>query len=291
MTMTRAICRTFVCSGLAALVIAPAMALAAGFEVPADEAPRLKACEEKFCTMVLKKETAGDDLKCKLSKTWAQETLKGGETKTVRWGFGDARCNLNLNLARSEVISALTKPEYTVNIPSQTVRCEVDRSGELKPVTAKLAPKLVFKNGRAEKIWINLQELDGPADIKGTVWTAANLEDSLGIFHRGMIKSVNKFLYKRCNDLYGPAAVASANKRLNNEKRRAAVAAAKATAAGAAPDAAKAASAAKVPAAPGAQAPPSEKPAVATPKLVPKAEAAKPPAVTAPSDKAPAPAP
>ncbi|MEQ1576672.1 MAG: hypothetical protein ABL894_03375 [Hyphomicrobium sp.] len=221
----RAICRTFAGLMLAAAVLAAPASQAETMVVPDDEYPRLKKCEERFCTMVLKKEPVGDDLQCRLSKTWAQETIKGGESKTVRWGFGDARCKLNFNLARSEIIAALTMPEYTLAFPSQTVKCEVDREGELKPVTAKLAPKFLFKNGQAEKVWINLTELDGPADIKGTVWTAANLEDTIGIFHGSMIKSINKFLHKKCNDTYGPAALAKAQRKLELEQRRAARAA------------------------------------------------------------------
>ena len=69
-----------------------------------------------------------------------------------------------------------------------------------------LAPKMVFKNGHAEKVWINLKDLKAPADIKATIWTAAKLEDLLGFFHGKMIKSINKFMYSRCVELYGPAA-------------------------------------------------------------------------------------
>lgn len=175
---------------------------AAAIEPAANEAEVLKTCEQRLCTMALGKKPSGDDLKCALTKTWAKDTLKKGESKAVKWGFGDARCELVLNLDRAEVIAALTKPEHTINVPAHTVKCTVERDGEAKPVTAKLAPKLEFKNGRADKIWINLTDLSGPATIKATVWTAANLEDSLGIFHKGMIKSVNKFLYQRCGQRY-----------------------------------------------------------------------------------------
>ena len=226
----RAICRTFGHIFLAALALVAigshtaTSAYAEAMVVPGDEKPKLKACEQRLCTMILKKEPVGEDLACNLSKTWAQETLKGGESKAVRWGFGDARCKINLSLARSEVVAALTQPEYTLNIPAQAVKCEVDRNGEIKPITATLAPKLVFKNGQAEKVWINLKDLKGPADIKGTVWAAAKLEDSLGLFHGKMIKSINRFMYKRCGELYSPRAIAI--RKLNAQKRRAAAAAA-----------------------------------------------------------------
>ena len=68
------------------------------------------------------------------------------------------------------------------------MNCVVERDQQLKPVIIKLAPKLEFKNGKADKVWINLKEIEGPDDIKGTVWTAAKLEDTLGIFHAPMIK-------------------------------------------------------------------------------------------------------
>ncbi len=173
--------------------------------------------------MILQKAPTGEDLQCKLSKTWAQETLKGGESKAVRWGFGDARCKVNINLARAQIVAALTTPEYALEVPPQAVKCEVERNGELKPVTATLAPKILFKNGQADKVWLNLKDLKGPADIKGTIWTAAQLEDSVGLFHGKMIKSINKFMFKRCAERYSPQALAI--RKANAEKRRAAKAA------------------------------------------------------------------
>jgi hypothetical protein len=190
---------------LTSLVLAVAMVVpvtARALEPAANEAEAIKACEQRLCTMALGKKPTGEDLKCAVSKTWAKDTLKKGESKAVKWGFGDARCAVSLDLDRAEIIAALTKPEHTINVPSQTVKCMVEREGVAKPVTAKLAPKLQFKDGKAEKIWINLTDLDGPSTIKATVWTAANLEDTLGIFHKSMIKSVNKFLYQRCGQRY-----------------------------------------------------------------------------------------
>jgi hypothetical protein len=113
-------------------------------------------------------------------------------------------------LSRADIIAALTKPKHTVRIPSQDVTCVLEREGEIKPVLIKLSPKLTFKDGKADKVWINLESIEGPADVKSTIWTAAKLEDSIGIFHRPMIKSINKFLFKQCPKRYGPEAVAAA---------------------------------------------------------------------------------
>jgi len=198
---------------MAAMAIAAAGLVALSLEAVAlDEPPgemaALKACEKEVCTLILDKAPSGDDLTCKMSKTWARNSIKKGENKGVAWGFGDARCKVSLSLSRADVIAALTRPAHTITSPPLTVKCEVERGDEVKPVTAKAQPKLVFKDGKAEKVWINLKEIDGPVDIKGTIWTAASLEDTLGIFHKSLIKSINKFVHKRCPKTYGSQAQA-----------------------------------------------------------------------------------
>lgn len=193
-------------TGLAVLVAAlwALAAPAAALEEPPGEMEALKACEQRLCSMILTKSPKGADLACAVQKTWAKSSLEGGESKGVSWGFGDARCKADIKLTRADIVAALTKPKHTIRIPPQQVDCVIEREGELKPVKATLAPKLTFKDGKADKVWINLESIDGPADVKSTIWTAAKLEDTLGIFHRPMIKQINKFLFKQCPKRYGP---------------------------------------------------------------------------------------
>jgi hypothetical protein len=197
-------------------VAAAVAAMLAAFVQPAaalkpspDEEAVLKACEKQICKMILGKQPTGADLACGLEKTWAKERLEEGNSKGVSWGFGDARCTVDVKLSRAELYNALTKPKHKVFIPAHDVKCVIEREGSLQPVTARLAPKLVFKNGKADKVWINLENIDGPADVKSTISAAAKLEDSLGIFHGPMIKQINKFMHQQCAKRYGPAAVAT----------------------------------------------------------------------------------
>lgn len=206
------------------LTVTPAMALD---ERPADWEAN-KACEKRLCTLILEKEPKGEDLSCALAKTWPKTTLKGGESKLVKWGFGDARCEVDLNVSRAVLLSALTLPTYSLEIPEHQVKCEVETDGEMKPVKAKLAPRIEFKNGKADKVWINLKDVSGPTSIKATVKAAAGLEDSLGIFHKSMIKSINKFVHKQCAERHGPnaeefAARAEAEKAARRAARKAAI--------------------------------------------------------------------
>ncbi len=187
-----------------------------------------KACEKRLCTLILEKPAKGEDLSCALAKTWPKTTLKGGESKLVKWGFGDARCEVDLKVSRAILLSALTLPTYSLEIPEHQVKCEVETDGVMKPVEASLAPRIDFKNGKADKVWINLKDVSGPASIKTTVKAAAGLEDSLGIFHKSMIKSINKFVHKQCIEHYGPnAAEFAAKAAAEKAARRAARAAAR----------------------------------------------------------------
>lgn len=187
---------------LAPVVAGPALAL----EPLKNEWDTLQACEKSVCDIILNKVAKGKNPDCNITKTWAKSTIKQGESKAVTWSFGDTRCQAKLDVDRGQIIAALTQPKYTYFVPTQTVKCVIEQDGELKPITAKAAPKLKFKNGKADKIWINLEKIEGPDNVTGTISTIAAMEDKLGIFHSSLIKSVNKFIHKRCAQKYGPDA-------------------------------------------------------------------------------------
>ena len=166
------------------------------------EAKLIKSCEERLCTMLLRKEPKGDDLKCELTKTWAKSTIKEAENHTLKWSYGDARCSVQLHISRATIVTALTSPEYAFEVPPHTADCVVEQDGEARNVKATLAPKIAFKNGKAEKVWVNLKGIKGPVGIKTSLWLAASLNDNVGLFHRPMLTSINRFIDKYCPKHY-----------------------------------------------------------------------------------------
>lgn len=170
----------------------------------------IKSCEERLCTMLIRKDPKGDDLKCELSKTWARSTIKDADSHTLKWGYGDARCSVQLHISRATIVAAMTSPEYTFEVPPHTADCVVEENGEPQEVKATLTPKIVFKNGKAEKVWVNLKSIKGPTSIKTSLWLAATLTDKVGLFHHQMIKSINKFIDKQCPKNYPNALQSSA---------------------------------------------------------------------------------
>lgn len=179
-------------SGL--LGTSPARAL----EEQRGEEAAIKACDQRLCTILMQKNPKGDDLKCTLTKTWAMSKIKEADSPKLSWGFGDARCSVDINLSRATLVSALTSPQKKLRVPPHTANCVVEQDGKLEKVTAVLAPKIVFKDGRADKVWVNLKSVEGPASIQLTLLTAAQLADSLGLFHRRMIKSINRYIERHC---------------------------------------------------------------------------------------------
>jgi hypothetical protein len=173
------------------------------------EAAAIEACDKRLCTILMQKNAKGNDLHCKLTKTWARSTIKQADSHKLSWAFGDARCSVDINLNRSHLVAVLTGAGRKFFMSPHTVHCVVELDGKLENVTATLSPKIHFKDGKADKIWVNLKEVEGPAGIKATLLAAAQLADGLGLFHRQMIKAINRYVDRHCPKTYPQLIAAS----------------------------------------------------------------------------------
>ncbi len=190
-------------AAIAALAICASVVPALALDEIPDEEAKLKACEQSLCTMVIAKPASGDGLTCNLSKTWAKEKLsKGAKEKSLDWGFGDARCGVDLEASRDLIVNAVTKPAHTLALPKHTVKCEIERGEEVTKINISMAPKIEFKDGKAQKAWLNIGDIEAPTVVKGAIWTAAKLEDNFGLFHSEIIEEVNDFIHKKCPKRY-----------------------------------------------------------------------------------------
>lgn len=187
-----------VCAVLALVQVLGVVGAAAALEPRADEKEKLKACEKSLCSLIVAKKPVTGNLQCPLTKAWSQKTMKEGSAKKLHWGFGAAKCEVDLQVPRQMIVGALSAAEIKVTLPDHVVNCEVEREGSIDKARITLAPIIEFKEGRAKKIWINVTDIKAPGMIKGVVWSAAQLQDSVGIFHRRMIKAVNKFIGEQC---------------------------------------------------------------------------------------------
>jgi hypothetical protein len=183
-------------AGVPALVLSGSAALA--LEEQKGEAAAIEACDKRLCAILVGKSPQGPDLKCALTKTWARSTIKEADSRQVSWGFGDARCSVDINLSRAKLVEAMTAERTTFHTGRLTANCVVEQDGQLEKVTAVVAPKIEFRDGKAEKVWVRLKSVDGPASVTLTLQTAAQLADTFGLFHRQMIKNINRYIDRHC---------------------------------------------------------------------------------------------
>lgn len=184
--------------------IAPALAL----DVLPDEKATRDACERRFCEIVLDRKISGPPLACNMVKTWDRDKIrKNGKKKALTWGFGDARCQMAINMTRQEIVPALVETSYTLQFPKQTVACKIEDSDKkLTDLTVEASPKIKFKDGKAHKVWINVTDVNGEGMVTGLVWTVSKLADGLGMFHKDTLKEINKYIHEKCIEEYGPGA-------------------------------------------------------------------------------------
>lgn len=194
------------CNSLALLlgfvIAAPA---ATALEVLPDEKASREACEQRFCEIVLEGKVNGPPLACDMTKTWDRVKIKkNGEKNALSWGFGDARCKVALNIPRDKIVPALNEEQHTFKFERQTIDCKVEGSDDkLSTLEVDAAPKIKFKNGRAYKVWMNIEDVRGDSGLKTLIWTASKLADNVGLFHSATVKEINKFIHKTCQARYG----------------------------------------------------------------------------------------
>jgi hypothetical protein len=175
----------------------PAAVPAAPPDTP--EKAQLKACEKAMCVIVTKKEAKGADLACKLTKSWTKDQIKDGvKKKQFSWGLGDARCHLDVKLSRLAIVNAMTKPEQVLEFGPHAVKCMADRDGAPTPINVNLSPKVTFKGGKAVSVVLAVKEIEAPGVIKTAIWSAATLNDKVGIFQKDILKGINEFTGSTC---------------------------------------------------------------------------------------------
>jgi hypothetical protein len=182
-------------AALAAMFGSEALALKA----QPNEKAEIEACEKRLCNLVAKKSPTTGQFTCNLNKTWAGKDIdKGSKSSSLAWGFGDARCSVNLRLENGAIVSAVKDRKATLQFPQHTVTCIVERKNNPTIVVAQLSPKADLENGRVQTVRVNLEHLRASTTIKILLKAAVGLVDGVGILHRPLVNSINKLLHEKC---------------------------------------------------------------------------------------------
>ncbi len=163
------------------------------------EAERLSRCSRDLCEMLRMPFKQGGPLRCEVGRTLYKEQIdKAMRRRSLMWPLGDARCTVTLDIERGIITRAMTQDRYTLKLPKQPAACDVEYKGAKYPVTLAIAPEIEFSGGRATSVRLGVQDIQANVLLKAAIWSAAKLEDRVGVFQADFVSGVNTYIGSMC---------------------------------------------------------------------------------------------
>jgi hypothetical protein len=160
---------------------------------------RLQQCDRDLCNILRMPTEPGRPLQCELSQTWYKDQIeKVAKSKGLTWVLGDAHCKLKLNIARAVISRAVTEDSYKLKVPDQAATCDVQYRGSLYPVKVSVAPEIEFRNGKAVTVMLGIGDIEANAIVKALVWSAAKLQEKMGLYQEDFVKGINRYIEHEC---------------------------------------------------------------------------------------------
>jgi hypothetical protein len=163
------------------------------------ELERIAQCGRDLCDILRLPLKEGRPLQCEIGRTLYKEQIeKAMRARKLFWPLGDARCTLTLNVERGIVTRVMTQDRYTLKLPKQPAICDVEYRGTHYPVTLSMAPEFAFSKGRATTVRLGVQDIEANIIVKALIWSAAKLEDRVGVFQSDFVSGVNTYVESVC---------------------------------------------------------------------------------------------
>ena len=202
-----AICRH---AALAALILTPSVSLVqAGDQELEQRIAKEKAdrrnCKLRVCDAALNKRAAGDDITCKVVRTWRVKEIEEALKERITWPFGHAQCSADIDLPRKALANVFASGEFEATIPMHRIACTLDqKNGNGKySISFTIRPVIKFKDGVAVNARMNWADIQGSAVARGAAWSTAKLDNYFGIFERIIVKAINDFFGPHCDEVKG----------------------------------------------------------------------------------------
>lgn len=162
-----------------------------------------KDCKVRICAAFHSGKADASDVSCNVLKTWRKEQLsKMVERAKVSWPWGGVKCVAEIRLKRADLAKAMTEEKHEATLDKHTVACEVAREGD-KPAEIKFdfSPKVTFEKGKATKAALNWGTVEGPAIVKGIMWTATGTDNTLNVLQGTVVEDINDFIGAKCDEV------------------------------------------------------------------------------------------
>ncbi len=92
---------------------------------------------------------------------WLTPSEKADLERVTRGYLKDARCSIDVRIARSTIEAALAAADSVFQSPKLPVRCEIETHKGPVPITGTFAPRVVFRSGKVAEATPGLGDVIG----------------------------------------------------------------------------------------------------------------------------------
>jgi hypothetical protein len=171
---------------------------------PEEQAERegRRACKAAMCA-AFRNPANGKNVACRITKSFRKEQLQKIVSKAkVSWPWGRVICNADLKADRATLSKALSAGNQVVKFPPHKVACSIEHDGEAASnITAEMTPEVTFDTGKATKAVMNWGKVEGPALVKGLMWTATATDNTVNVLGSMVVDDVNDFVTVKCDEV------------------------------------------------------------------------------------------
>jgi hypothetical protein len=153
-----------------------------------------RGCKVSICEARTKAQ--GDNIACKVLKTWPDIDLKGKVLKgALDWPFGHAQCEASILLDRKLIAAAMSEAKYEAKIGKHDVTCHLNtKDGKDKhALTFTIDPVVTFEKGKATKASLNWSNVGGTTIAKSAAWSATAVDNTFNVLQGVLIEQINTF--------------------------------------------------------------------------------------------------
>lgn len=155
-----------------------------------------RGCKNSICEAARSKVAQGDNIACKVLKTWPDVDLK---TKVLRgameWPFGNAQCEAAITIDRKMLVAAVSEAKFEAKIGKHDVNCQLStKDGKDKhALTFSIDPVVTFENGKATKAALHWSNVGGTTIAKSAAWSATAVDNTFNVLQGAVIEQINGF--------------------------------------------------------------------------------------------------
>ena len=158
-------------------------------------------CKIAICEAALSKVAQGDNIACKVVKTWPDVDLKNKILKgAMDWPWGHAQCEASIALDRKLIVAAVSEPKHEAAIGKHDVICHLNTKDgkDRHTVNLTIDPLVTFENGKATKASLRWSNVTGSTIVKSALWSATAVDNTFNVLQGAVLEQINDFFGPAC---------------------------------------------------------------------------------------------